>query len=230
MAVAIAVLNGSCAKKDSTSEAKADSSAPVAASSTAAVNSTAAQPTTNWVRTKQFPRQSETGATITVTVDVSDQAYIVDRTTPPPTDRLIARFRNIGDHGMMKGKEKLYGFESSDRVSEYRLYIRPRKDPATGTTAWEMMRVGGDGKESHHRGGGLKLCEAFHPAGYADVGFKHCPGALPQPKAKKASMFGTGVLEAMYSRIFGMLQPDTIIRLIDPAWVSCGDGCCSVST
>lgn len=230
LAVSIVALSA-CAKKDTDDTVPKDSTVSVPAeSSTLSVSTQAQQPTTHWIRTHEFIRSTESGGKTKVTVDVSGDAYIVDMHTPPVNDKLIARFSNVGYPGYAKGKEKLYGFDTKDKVDEYRLYIRAAKDPKTGTTAWELMRwTAADNKEVHHRGGGLKLCEPYHQTGNPDVGFKDCALIPPQPKSNHASMFGTGVLEALYARMFGLIQPDTIIRLTGPAWVSCGDGCCSVS-
>lgn len=213
IATAVAILSG-CAKKE----------APPAADMAFKVM--------GWGSPKSFPRKDEAGVDITVNVEMWEAAIVVSSSTPPTSETLLARFTNYGDAaGAKKGKEKTYKFDTDDKV-EYLLYALPSLDSKTGTTAWEFREKSKrDGNEKKFAKGGFGACENFHPSGAADAGFKHCPlRTAAQAKTKRASLLTGGYFGWLSTRFFSLIQ-DTAMKTTDtdPAWVSCTDGCCTLT-
>lgn len=219
-------LLGGCAKSDTTPRDTVATSAPSPAPAAAQAD---------WRNAAKYQRKDTNGNKIFVEVKDGQDLFVVDRMHHPVREMVVGQFRNTGDaNGKKLGKESVYGFETSDKVS-YELVILPTGDPQHGNkTVWEMREIPNDGSVSSNppRRGYLDLCEPVHAPHEPAVGFKSCvKDASTQAAIKHSSLLHIGLFTTTFKKVMALVQDNDsskIHRDTDPAWISCTDGCCTL--
>ena len=222
-------LLGACAKSDNKARDTVATSAPSPAPATPSAGQAV------WQNATKYQRKDSAGNIIFVEVKDGQDLFVVDRMHHPVKEMVVGQFRNTGDaNGRKLGKESVYGFETSDKVS-YELVILPKGDPHhNNKTVWEMREIPNDGSVSSNapRTGYLDLCEPVHAPHEPAVGFKSCvKDAATKAAVKHSSLLGMGLFTTAFRKVMALIQENDstkINRDQDPAWISCTDGCCTL--
>src|SRR5438132_2561265 len=147
-------------------------------------------------------RENPGGNKLTVNVQTSDQAFLVDLTSAPTSDKPLGRFTNIGNGATTPGHEKKYDLKPRDSAS-YELWALAQTD-ASGKPLYELREYDVIlGNVSVKWTGTLKLCEKYHLPTPPQVGFKKCTAKLGD-SVSHASIDG-GIFAFLYDRARSLL-------------------------